>query len=436
MNGIRFILYALKSLQRNPLRSLLTTLGIVIGVAAVIAIIEIGNGASGSLETTLSDLGVRNLLIRPGGSVRNGIRLGAGTAVTLTPEDCVAIERECPAIRAAVPMLRTGSRLIYGNNNWSPSEISGSTPEYLLVRNWEVERGGMFSNNDVEKAAAVCVIGRTVEDELFGSPIGVGKVIRANGVMLRVVGVLAYKGANLVGQDQDDIVIMPWTTLRYRVTGFERGQPATEETTRSLYPAAARLSDTMYTISFRNIDTIMAAVWENGDVEAGKAQITALLRERHKLIAEAPDDFWIRDFSEIGRMINTAVGLVTTLLMTVAAISLVVGGIGIMNIMMVSVTERTREIGLRMAVGARSRDILGQFLAEAVVLCLVGGIIGIVCGRGTALLLEWLLGWTAGASLWAIASGFGVSVVVGVIFGFYPAWKASRLDPIEALRFE
>ena len=436
MNPLAAVHSALRSLHRNPMRALLTTLGIVIGVAAVIVIMEIGNGASGSLETTLSDLGVRNLLVRPGASVRNGVRQGAGTAVTLTMADCTAIERECPAVRAAVPMFwGRNMQAIYGNNNWNPAETNGSTPEYLQVRNWSLRSGTMFSDHDVDTAAPVCVIGQTVENELFGSPIGQGREIRVNNVMLRVVGVLAYKGANLVGQDQDDVIVMPWTTLRYRVTGFSRNRPNSDNGT---YPevSSQQLADTMYSIRFATIDSIMAVVWNNNEVEIGKAQVGKLLRERHGLRAGAPDDFYIRDFSEIGEMIKKMLKLMTTLLMVVGMISLVVGGVGIMNIMLVSVTERTREIGLRMAVGARGRDILTQFLIESIVLCIGGGLMGIALGRLVALVLEWLLGWTAAMSLPAIAAGLAVSVGVGLIFGFYPALKASRLDPIDALRYE
>jgi len=423
------------SLQRNPMRGLLTTLGIVIGVAAVIVIMEIGNGASGSLETTLSDLGVRNLLVRPGTAVHNGIRQGAGTAVNLTVEDCLAIARECPAIRAAVPMSRAGGQAIYGSSNWNPDDIDGSTPDYLLVRNWSIRSGSMFTDADVEAAAPVCVLGETVEHELFGSAIGVGREIRVNNVTLRVVGVLAAKGANMIGNDQDDLIVMPWTTLRFRVTGFKRNRPSSEN---GIYPEVSdtQSTDNMYSIRFPSIDSIMAVVWDFHDVDTARQQITAVLRERHGLHPNVPDDFSIRDFSELGNMITKSLGLMASLLMIVAMISLVVGGVGIMNIMLVSVTERTREIGLRMAVGASSKDILTQFLTESIVLCLIGGVIGIAFGRSIALLLEWLLGWTAAISVPAILAGLGVSMGVGIIFGFYPALKASRLDPIEALRYE
>ena len=436
MNFLAAVFSALHSLCRNPMRALLTTLGIVIGVASVIVIMEIGNGASGSLETTLSDLGVRNLLIRPGASFRDGIRQGVGTAVTLNMDDCYAIERECPAIRAAVPMFwGRNIQAIYGNNNCAPGETNGSTPEYLQVRNWELRDGSMFSDRDVATAAPVCVIGQTVENELFGSPIGVGREIRVGTVMLRVVGVLAYKGANLVGQDQDDLIVMPWTTLRYRVTGYPRNRP---NNAGGAYPETAplQMGDTMYSIRFATIDSIMATVWNYKDLDKGKSQITQLLRERHRLRPNVQEDFYLRDFSEIGEMIKKSLRLMTTLLMVVAMISLVVGGVGIMNIMLVSVTERTREIGLRMAVGARGQDILTQFLIESIVLCLGGGIMGIMLGRVIALLLQFFLGWTAAMSLPAVVAGLGVSMGVGLIFGFYPALKASRLDPIDALRYE
>lgn len=427
-----------RSLLKNPLRSLLTTMGIVIGVAAVIAIMEVGAGAATLMEVTLSDLGVRHIVIRPGSRVRNGITFGTGAAVSLTMADCEAIVRECTVIKAAVPIVRASGRMIYGNNNWMPFMMEGTTPDYLLVRNYNVGRGEMFTKSDIDSANSVCVIGSTVENQLFGSKIGIGKEIRINSVPFRVIGVFDYKGATLTGEDQDDVVAMPWTTAQLKLTGNEATFPETKESSKNLYPATseAKIADTLFAIRFDNIQRIMATVWQNHEVEQGKAEITKLLRERHRVGEKDPNDFTLRDFSEIGHMVNTAVALIKTLLVVVALISLVVGGIGIMNIMLVSVTERTREIGLRMAIGATGRDILRQFLVESIVLCSIGGAIGILVGRGISLMLQLILGWATSVSLEAIIAGIAVSMSVGIIFGFYPAYKASRMDPIEALRYE
>ncbi|MCK9378173.1 MAG: ABC transporter permease [Syntrophobacterales bacterium] len=447
---------AFKALRRNPMRAMLTTLGIVIGVGAVIAMMEIGAGASAALKKSIASMGANVLVIHPGTASSGGVSFGAGTTTTLTPEDCQAILRECPSIRNATPMVRARAQVVYGNRNWVPNAIYGTTPAYLDVQDWNIlAEGEPFSERDVLNGNRVCVLGQSLVRELFEGASPVGKEIRIKNISFRVIGVLPPKGANMMGFDQDDVIIAPWTTIKYRVTGSSlsttnqstsAAATDTVNTLSNLYPAAqislypARSSvqqaDNPMPVRFANIDQIMAAAVSSGEIPLAIEQVTAVLRERHHLRTEEPDDFSIRDMAELTKTLSTTTTLMTNLLLAVAMISLVVGGVGIMNIMLVSVTERTREIGLRMAVGARGRDILRQFLVEAVVLCLTGGAMGIVLGHGGSLLVQLLLKWPVETTPTAIAAAVLVSAGVGIIFGFYPAWKASRLDPIEALRYE
>ena len=447
---------AFKALRRNPMRAMLTTLGIVIGVGAVIAMMEIGAGASAALKKSIASMGANVLVIHPGTASSGGVSYGAGTTTTLTPEDCQAILRECPAIRNATPMVRSRAQVVYGNRNWVPNAIYGTTPAYLDVQDWSIlAEGEPFSERDVLNGNRVCVLGQSLVRELFEGASPVGKEIRIKNISFRVIGVLTAKGANMMGFDQDDVIIAPWTTIKYRVTGASlstANQSAssaatdTVNTLSNLYPAAqislypARSSvqqaDNPMPVRFANIDQIMAAAVSSAEIPLAIEQVSAVLRERHRLRPEEPDDFNIRNMAELTKTLSTTTKLMTNLLLAVAMISLVVGGVGIMNIMLVSVTERTREIGLRMAVGARGRDILRQFLVEAVVLCLTGGAMGIVLGHGGSMLVQLLLTWPVATSPAAIAAAVLVSAGVGIVFGFYPAWKASRLDPIEALRFE
>jgi ABC-type antimicrobial peptide transport system permease subunit len=465
MKIYRTIRTALRALRRNPMRAMLTTLGIIIGVAAVIAMMEIGEGSSKAIERTISSMGANNLLIMPGTAASGGVSFGAGSVMTLTPQDCEAIVRECPAVRAAAPLVRARTQVIYGNRNWVPLFIYGTTPEYLDVRDWtSLAEGEMFSDRDIRNSSKVCVLGQTLVRELFGGQSPIGREVRVRNVSFRVVGVLLGKGANMMGMDQDDILLAPWTTIKYRVAGstlanVNQSSAATgsgagagagtapavnslnqlyPNTQLNLYPlpSATQAADTPLPVRFTNIDQIMTAAETGEDIPLAIRQITGLLRERHRLRPGEADDFNIRDMTEMTKTLASTSTLMTNLLLSVALISLIVGGVGIMNIMLVSVTERTREIGLRMSVGARTRDILRQFLVEAVILCLTGGAIGILLGCGGSYLVTLLLQWPTETSITAILMSAFVSAGVGIIFGFYPAWKASRLDPIEALRYE
>jgi ABC-type antimicrobial peptide transport system permease subunit len=456
MKGYRTVKTAMRALRRNPLRAMLTTLGIVIGVGAVIAMMEIGAGSSAAVQKAISSMGANVLLVLPGTAASGGISFGAGSATTLTPDDCQAILRDCPSVRNATIIVRARAQVVYGNRNWVPSQISGTTPAFLDVRDLQnLDQGEPFTDRDVLNANKVCLLGKTLVRELFQGENPIGKEIRVKNIAFRVIGVLASKGANMMGMDQDDIVLAPWTTIKYRVTGSTLANTnqsaassatSTEVNTLSdLYPGAAALypaqsavqaADNPMLTRFANIDQILAVARTSDEIPSAIRQITEVLRERHRIGPNESEDFNIRDMTEMNKTLSSTTALMTNLLLCVAMISLVVGGVGIMNIMLVSVTERTREIGLRMAVGARSRDILRQFLVEAVVLCLVGGAIGILLGHGGSYLVWKLMHWPVQTSPAAIAASVIVSASVGIIFGFYPAWKASRLDPIEALRYE
>lgn len=447
---------ALKGLLRNPLRAMLTTLGIVIGVAAVIAMMEIGAGSSAAIQKSIASMGANVLNIRPGAASSGGVTFGSGSTTTLTPEDSDAILRECPAVRIAAPMVHTRAQVVYGNRNWVPTFIYGTTPAYLDVQDWTIAEGALFTHRDVANGNKVCILGETLVRELFESENPIGREIRIKNVSFRVVGVLARKGANMMGMDQDDIILAPWSTIKYRVTGAalaDANQSAsstaggtTVNTLSNLYPSgqpalypersATQAANNPMPVRFANVDHILASARSPQDIPAAIHQITLILRERHHIRPGEADDFSIRDMAQMMSALTSTTTMMTNLLLSVAMISLVVGGVGIMNIMLVSVTERTREIGLRMAVGARARDILRQFIVEAVVLCLVGGALGILLGHGGSLLVRLVLRWPVETSPVAIAAAVLVSASVGIIFGFYPAWKASRLDPIEALRYE
>jgi ABC-type antimicrobial peptide transport system permease subunit len=446
---------ALHALRRNVMRSVLTCLGIIIGIAAVIAMMEIGQGSSFVIQQRIASLGANVLQIDPASSLVGAVNTGSGGKASLTAEDCEAVGRECGSIRCAAPSVDIHVQVVYENQNCVPNRILGTTPEYLTVRNWsDLQEGEMFTDDDVRGAACVCLIGQTPAKALFDGRSAVGKIVRIKNVPMRIVGVLGTKGANLGGQDQDDIFLAPWTTVKFRLTGVRQlnAQAAVSSsavqmnTLNQMYPgqqaqiypqrSVSQAADLPQMVRFADIDDLWVSVDSAPDIPAVINQVTRLLRQRHRLREGQPDDFRIRDLTEFNSTLASTSRLMTNLLLCVALISLMTGGVGIMNIMLVSVTERTREIGLRMAVGARGRDILRQFLTESLLLCLFGGIAGIVFGRGASIVVQAVLRWKTVPSMAAVVAAVAVSVTVGVVFGFYPAWKASRLDPIEALRYE
>jgi ABC-type antimicrobial peptide transport system permease subunit len=448
MKPVLTLRIAVKALNRNLLRALLTTLGIVIGVAAVISMMQIGAGSSSSIREKISSMGADVLIVVPKAVESGGVNIGAGSAMTLTPQDCEMVRHHCTSIRSAAPVVRARAQAVFGSQNWVPDSIEGTTPEYLAVRQWGIEDGAPFSNLDVTRANRVCLLGRTVAAKLFGNVSPLGKQIRLRNVALRVVGILSEKGANLMGQDQDDVVLAPWTTIKFRIAGsrLENMNQSAGDNNSDAYPGiAGRLypeqsdsqkNNQQLLCRFANVDAIMVAVRNSNLIRQANEEIAEVLRPRHRIGPGGRDDFEIINLTEITQMLSTTSSLMTHLLLCIAAISLVVGGVGIMNIMLVSVTERTREVGLRMAVGAKSRDILRQFLIEAIMLCLAGGTIGIVLGNAVSFCVWWLLRWPVDASPMAAVTAVWVSVSVGILFGFYPAWQASRLDPIVALRHE
>ena len=410
MNILGLLRVAMRALAVNKLRSLLTMLGIIIGVAAVIVMIAVGAGAQARVEEQIRSLGSNLLLILSGSTTAGGVRMGFGSNLTISEDDAAAIPREIPETMAA-PALRGTAQLIWGNQNWS-TVIFGVTPEYIEVRQWEIAAGRMFDATDIAGATKVCLVGQTVARQLFGGTDPLGQVIRVRRVPFTVIGVLESKGQSMMGSDQDDLILMPISTARKRVLG------------------ASNLAKQ------RSVGTIWVKVAEGYDMKTAEEQVRSLLRQRHRLQPGQDDDFSLRNLEEVAATQEASSRVLALLLAAVASVSLVVGGIGIMNIMLVSVTERTREIGLRMAVGARGRDILLQFLVEAVTLSLIGGLIGIALGFGGAAAVgkfaEWRVEIEAASSVLAV----GFSAAVGIFFGFYPARKAAGLRPIEALRYE
>lgn len=445
---------AIRALRRNKMRSALTTLGVIIGVAAVIAMVEISQGSKASIIKTMSTMGANTIMVRSGAAASGGITYGSGSLLTLTPDDAVEIGVSAPAVEAVAPIVQVqGGQVVYGNRNWIPMNVFGTTAGYLEIRDWtQLDEGEMFTDRDVRNANKVCVIGATLVKELFNGRSPIGENLRVRNVSLRVVGVLSRKGANMVGIDQDDLLIAPWTTLKYRIADNSAGpaaagiDPSTKVNTLSelypgtgkLYPeqSTSQLANTPQPVRFANVDQILVKARSGASIPEAMEQITSILRQRHRIREDQSDDFNLRDMSEMLKLISSMSAMMGGLLLIVALISLIVGGVGIMNIMLVSVTERTREIGLRMAVGARSHHILRQFLIEAVVLCVLGGAVGILLGRMASLAVWATLRWPVQASLPAIVAAFAVSATIGIAFGFYPAWKASRLDPIDALRYE
>ncbi len=442
------------ALSRNPTRALLTMLGIVIGIGAVITMMEIGQGADAAMKKNIESMGVNTLVVMPGAprAPGGGAKGEQGSGMSLKPEDCEAILRDCANISYAAPIVNSsGLQFVFGNKNWTPRQIVGTSPDYFNIRDWSVTEGRFFTNREVEKRACVCVIGQTLVKEVFGGESPIDCTVRIKNVTFTIVGVLSKKGANMIGMDEDDVVIAPWTTIRLRITGLKTGNATNTTSTAtttpgSVYPgegvafypeqADNLKTDTLLIPKFTQIDQIMVGASSPDKVPAAEAELTKLLRDRHGLKEKQEDDFHIRNSAAFMETFSSTTTQMGNLLLAVALISLIVGGVGIMNIMLVSVTERTREIGLRMAVGARSKDILTQFLVESIILCAIGGVIGIIGGHCAALAVHNLKGWPVVANTAIMLGAFLISTIVGVIFGFYPAWKASRLDPIDALRYE
>ena len=410
MNFLATLKVALQALRVNKLRSMLTMLGIIIGVGAVITMVAVGAGAQARVEDQIRSLGSNLIIILSGNFTSGGVRLGSGSQLTITEDDAYALAREIPSIQVAAPTLRGNGQVVYGNTNWA-TQISGITPDYLEARQWEVAAGRPIDNAQLDSAAKVALLGQTVARSLFGDADPVGETIRIRRVPHTVIGVLDRKGQSMIGQDQDDVVLIPITTARKRVLGGTN-------------------------VKTRNVQNITVRVRDGADIAAAEQEMRDLLRQRHRLQSSQEDDFFIRNLSEVLAAQEASSNVLALLLAAIASVSLVVGGIGIMNIMLVSVTERTREIGLRMAVGARGRDILTQFLVEAVTLALIGGLVGIALGAIASFAVGHFAGWRTEMSAAAILLAVGFSGAIGVFFGFYPARTASRLVPIDALRHE
>ena len=406
MNGTNLFKIALRALANNKLRAFLTMLGIIIGVASVIAMLAIGQGSKKSIQQQISEMGSNMIMIHPGAEMRGGVRQDPSAMQTLKLENYEKLSEECTNLSGISPNVSSSGQLVAGANNY-PSSVSGVSMDYLTIRLLTVEQGEMFTENDIRTSAKVCVIGKTIVDNLF--PDGsdpIGKVIRCNQIPFRVIGVLKSKGYNSMGMDQDDVVLAPYSTVMKRL-----------------------LAQTY-------LSGIFASALTEEMTEEAVDEITTILRREHKLKETDADDFTIRTQQELSSMLNTTTDLMTTLLACIAGISLVVGGIGIMNIMYVSVTERTREIGLRMSVGARGVDILSQFLIEAILISITGGLIGVIIGCGASFMIKTIAHWTVFIQPWSVLLSFLVSTGTGVFFGWYPAKKAAVLDPIDALRYE
>ncbi len=406
MNGTNLFKIALRALANNKLRAFLTMLGIIIGVASVIAMLAIGQGSKKSIQQQISEMGSNMIMIHPGAAMRGGVRQDPSAMQTLKLENYEKLSEECTNLSGISPNVSSSGQLVAGANNY-PSSVSGVSMDYLTIRQLTVEQGEMFTENDIRTAAKVCVIGKTIVDNLF--PDGsdpIGKVIRCNQIPFRVIGVLKSKGYNSMGMDQDDVVLAPYSTVMKRL-----------------------LAQTY-------LSGIFASALTEDMTDEAVDEITTILRREHKLKETDDDDFTIRTQQELSSMLNTTTDLMTTLLACIAGISLVVGGIGIMNIMYVSVTERTREIGLRMSVGARGVDILSQFLIEAILISITGGLIGVIIGCGASFMIKTIAHWPVFIQPWSVLLSFLVCTVTGVFFGWYPAKKAADLDPIDALRYE
>ncbi|WP_106829796.1 ABC transporter permease [Parabacteroides pacaensis] len=406
MNGTNLFKIALRALSNNKLRGFLTMLGIIIGVASVITMLAIGQGSKKSIQSQISEMGSNMIMVHPGADVRGGVRQDASSMETLKLADYEAIANNTRYISACSPSVSSNGQVIYGANNY-PSSIYGVNEDYMDIRKYSVAQGEMFTPQDIISSAKVCVIGKTIVDNIFtNGEDPVGKIIRFNKIPFKVIGVLTSKGYNSMGMDQDDLIIAPYTTIQKRV------------------------------LAITYLQGIYASALKEEYTEAAIDEISEILRQNHKLQSNDDDDFTIRSQEELSKMLNSTTDMMTILLACVAGISLLVGGIGIMNIMYVSVTERTREIGLRMSIGAKGRDILAQFLIEAILISVTGGLIGVIFGTGTSLIVNKLFMFPIYIQMWSVILSFAVCTVTGIFFGWYPAQKASDLDPIEAIRYE
>jgi putative ABC transport system permease protein len=397
-----------RALKVNKMRSALTMLGIIIGVGAVIAMLAVGTGASMKIAEQIASMGSNLLMILPGATTAGGVRMGAGTQPTLTIADTEAIQRECPAVAYAAPIHNGVAQVVYGHQNWSTGVI-GTTPSIMIIRDWTLAAGRSFTEQDVKSATKVCLLGQTVVDNLFGDMDPIGQFIRIKNLPFTVIGVLAPKGQSAQGQDQDDTIMVPVTTAQKKLFGTS-------------FPGMVRI--------------IVVKAKSTEDLAPAEKQINELLKQRHRIGPKQDNDFTVRNLTQVMQTAEQSTKVMTLLLGAIASVSLLVGGIGIMNIMLVSVTERTREIGIRMAIGAKTWDIRLQFIIEALTLSLLGGIAGIILGVSGSKLISVLAGWSTVISPLSILLAFGFSGLVGIFFGFYPAYKASLLDPIEALRYE
>ena len=405
MNLLKTLQVALKALSKNKMRSFLTMLGIIVGVLAVVAMVSIGQGAKVSVQERISQLGSNLLFVRPGSSYRHGVKGGWGSRTTLKPGDAEAIAVECPSVGMVSPEVSTRAQVVYKNKNWNTS-ITGNGADILAIRGWKMQAGIFFRRSDIRGGAKFCVLGKTVVENLFGDVNPLGEIIRIRQIPFTVLGVLAERGQAGGWFDQDDVILVPYTTAQKRLLGIQ------------------------------HINSIVVSAVSAESMGSAEQEIGELLRRRHELASYEEDDFNIRNMADIQEAVAETAGTMTILLAGIASVSLLVGGIGIMNIMLVSVTERIREIGIRLSVGARERDILMQFLVEAVVLSLTGGLMGIIAGIVGSRVISSIAGWPTIVSLGSIGLAFAFSAAVGVFFGFYPARKASKLNPIDALRYE
>ena len=406
MNILNLIKISLKALSNNKMRGFLTMLGIIIGVASVITMLAIGQGSKKSIQSQISEMGSNLIMIQPGGDMRGGVRQSSASMETLKLADYESILKETRYLMAISPVVNSSGQAVYGSNN-KPGTIYGVNVDYLEIRRFNIDDGDMFTEQDIQSAAKVCIVGKTVIDELF--PDGenpIGKVIRFQKIPFRIIGTLKSKGYNSMGMDQDDVILAPYTTIQKRV------------------------------LAITHLQSINASALKEELTEQAVNEIAGLLRQNHKLKPNDPDDFTIRSMEELSTMLTTTTDLLTVLLASVAGISLLVGGIGIMNIMYVSVTERTREIGLRMSIGARGMDILAQFLIESILISITGGAIGVLSGIGAAMAINVIVKFPVSIQVWSVLLSFAVCTITGIFFGWYPAKKAAQLDPIEAIRYE